>query len=323
MKKKIRTVPFQPELLALLDHDYFDALLIYMKRHKGDIVMLRDLKKAFPECDAMDLFIDDCVQYDVLSRHHGRYSLNVPIIDENNQLGVYKSVNESLEKCETKWSNHIQTLGCDHRQEATVYFLLACNRFMKGSSSLSLYDTSHLTDSWFNLPLNQQTFSGKLGNWVSFVNYDAVFQPTIYMYFNYLQLKIDSQDVAFSSIYHVLGDVSMPYYLQEIEKKMRRLIKGKQVTNERPNIFLTSLLMMNYVSLNNDEYQRNMLVLEDKQTDILESWLENILTDLPEYDECLTKDIRFMIVCCTYEWCMKQGILEPLSSPHCLLLNEA
>ncbi|MGO3731627.1 MAG: DUF1803 domain-containing protein [Vagococcus sp.] len=323
MKKKIKTVPFQPELLKLLDHAYFDALLMYMKRHKDNIVMLRDLKKAFPECDSMDLFIDDCVQCNILSRSHGRYSLNVPIIDEKNQLKVYKVVNKSLEKFETKWKNHIQTLGCNHQQEATFNFLLACNRFMKGSSSLSLYDTSNLAESWFKLPLNQQTISGKLGSWVSFVSYDDIFQPTIYMYFNYLRLKINSHDVAFSPIYHVLGDISMPYYFQEIEKKMRRLIKGKPVTNERPNIFLTSLLMMNYVSLNNEEYNHNMLVLDGKQTDTLESWLENILTDLPEYDERLTNDIRFMVACCTYEWCLKQGILAPLSSPHCLLLNEA
>ncbi len=58
---------------------FFQDLIAYLQTH--DHVILRQIKKEFPQVDHLDRSMEEYVRANYILRHHRRYSLNLPLLE--------------------------------------------------------------------------------------------------------------------------------------------------------------------------------------------------------------------------------------------------
>ncbi len=258
-KKLLQDNLLQKVINELLDND--------------NLLTLKEIKRMFPNVDNMDSQMNQWIKKEVITRKNGKYSVCCPLI--------------SLEKWRIL-TDEVTSLFEEHHDFLTSYFRDASKEFSSEVALthllLAFYENSQVKDKPFfclevaqcnllflELPTLYQKISGKKTQWLSFESARLI-SLTIPSYFDYLNVPTTPKIKCFKEVQELIGDVNPTYFMTYVERKMRRLNKGRSVSSNKTDIFLEALGLMNYVYIENDTYHSNMPSFNSELYDRCYDW---------------------------------------------------
>ncbi|MGY3765085.1 DUF1803 domain-containing protein [Vagococcus vulneris] len=261
--------------------DFPKELLDFLVSHRDDTVTLRDIKRYFPSMSNIERHIDVLIKNGLLQRYHGRYMTDIPYI-KTNELEescqeIIKSVNNQKKKF-LAWFDK-EKLKSDDDQFVLAELL---SLFVKTPSKnkVVLFETNEFIQRWEKYPNQLSTRDGILYKW------DVFHQPVISErydlndYFNHLSINEEQIPSKYQKIYQKIGDVNPEFYFSYIDRKIRRLLKGKNKISNHPDILMTSLVDLDYLIAEKDYYQMMVVYLPEKTSKECPVWYDCIKEDL-------------------------------------------
>lgn len=219
----------------------FPSLIDYLYAHREEEVILRELKKEFPQKD-FEHFLDQLIENGLILRKARRYRLNFPVFEPNDYQEYSRALTEkiaseleSLTEIDRKFAMSEEIWTYCFEEEAEYFYAAANDRQVrKMTAGNSTYRFVSLSSDE-ELPLSL----------------------AVYFFIQKNQLPIPSK---FSEIAELIGDVNEAYYFDQVEVIIERIRKGK-FKNRRPSIFLESLLATRTVEKTTQESDAYELVL--------------------------------------------------------------
>lgn len=304
---KIGQEPFNAQKNNLVLDERFDNILNFLISRSEKVTTLRDIKRAFPEIENFDRYIDDLVKTQLLTRYHGRYHFSGEVISKATQENINEKVldilNNQPDLLRESLRNELLTMD-----SLAFFYLLFKNT---NATAVCVYEKSPYSDRWFSLPTRCTEFQGKREHYFSIAPLKSYYGNNIPDYFNYLMLNQINLPDKYLKLRDTLGDLNQSYFIQYCERKLRRLEKGKVISSLKPDIFMKALNYMNYVNEVDDKYQFNLIRL-DKQIQ-LPLLLDELLKEF-EF-ACVDFSVEstertFMIKCILVSWLLDMGMIN-------------
>lgn len=311
---------------TLFDREKMDALLTcetklildYLIKHDQEKITLRDIKDAFPDIEKMDRRIDDFVSYNILKRHHGVYSFPGVIVTEDLQLSLIELVNNYLKSHSLRLSslikNELELVSKENRLINVLITLFKSD--IEGKDSI--YPNNAISKEWLALPTRYTEVAGKKNIFISMASQELNYDHNLSDFFNFLSLNREDLPVQFLETRRRIGDVNPTYFLNYCERKLRRLEKGKIISNEKSDIFMETLFDMQYCLLEENQYVYN---LAHVKTEGLESF-KKVQSELLETTQSILLDEsekKFIVSVLLFQWLVTQKIIDSTQTCHGVL----
>lgn len=254
---KAQVEKYQP----IVENSLFLPLVDYMLENSQKQVILRELKKQIPE-KGLEKLIDKMIETGLMKREERRYLLNFP---------VYKSVSKKIvQESAEKVADKLRQLAPDKQ----LLFL---------GEKLWTYCFESSDDYFYATSLERYFYEKReAGNdTLRFITISQreKWSKTLPNYF-VLQKKQREIPQGLMEVATLLGDVNESYYFDQVEMLIERAQVGK-LKSKRPNIFLDSLLKMQILTKEEEQFRLQVPLIE--QSEGVEVTLPNIETQ--ENDE--------------------------------------
>ena len=315
---KIVNQPFDSKKMAIVLDETTEPILNYLKDHKTEKVTLRQIKRAFPEKDEMDRFIDDLVTFNLVERYHGAYSFKGNIITEDMQEKMITLLTDYLDnKKDTIISMFEETVQQIPDENKTVVFLYSLfGELVHGASSI--YPDNDISKEWLSIPSRYTEIKGKKEIFISMSQPYPTYGNQLSDFFDFLALNRDDLPKEFLEVRSKVGDVNQNYFMTYIERKLRRLEKGKSISCDKSDIFMETLYKMNYVGTTEDLYTFKIARMAIQNTD---KWTEgfNYLVELLESIDLATEEKEFIVGVVVYQWFISENLIDTTQTLHGML----
>lgn len=315
---KIVNQPFDSKKMAIVLDETTEPILNYLKDHKTEKVTLRQIKRAFPEKDEMDRFIDDLVTFNLVERYHGAYSFKGNIITEDMQEKMITLLTDYLDnKKDTIISMFEETVQQIPDENKTVVFLYSLfGELVHGASSI--YPDNDISKEWLSIPSRYTEIKGKKEIFISMSQPYPTYGNQLSDFFDFLALNRDDLPKEFLEVRSKVGDVNQNYFMTYIERKLRRLEKGKSISCDKSDIFMETLYKMNYVGMTEDLYTFKIARMAIQNTD---KWTEgfNYLVELMESIDLATEEKEFIVGVVVYQWFISENLIDTTQTLHGML----
>lgn len=315
---KIVNQPFDSKKMAIVLDETTEPILNYLKDHKTEKVTLRQIKRAFPEKDEMDRFIDDLVTFNLVERYHGAYSFKGNIITEDMQEKMITLLTDYLDnKKDTIISMFEETVQQIPDENKTVVFLYSLfGELVHGASSI--YPDNDISKEWLSIPSRYTEIKGKKEIFISMSQPYPTYGNQLSDFFDFLALNRDDLPKEFLEVRSKVGDVNQNYFMTYIERKLRRLEKGKSISCDKSDIFMETLYKMNYVGMTEDLYTFKIARMAIQNTD---KWTEgfNYLVELLESIDLATEEKEFIVGVVVYQWFISENLIDTTQTLHGML----
>lgn len=315
---KIVNQPFDSKKMAIVLDETTEPILNYLKDHKTEKVTLRQIKRAFPEKDEMDRFIDDLVTFNLVERYHGAYSFKGNIITEDMQEKMITLLTDYLDnKKDTIISMFEETVQQIPDENKTVVFLYSLfGELVHGASSI--YPDNDISKEWLSIPSRYTEIKGKKEIFISMSQPYPTYGNQLSDFFDFLALNRDDLPKEFLEVRSKVGDVNQNYFMTYIERKLRRLEKGKSISCDKSDIFMETLYKMNYVGMTEDLYTFKIARIAIQNTD---KWTEgfNYLVELLESIDLATEEKEFIVGVVVYQWFISENLIDTTQTLHGML----
>lgn len=315
---KIVNQPFDSKKMAIVLDETTEPILNYLKDHKTEKVTLRQIKRAFPEKEEMDRFIDDLVTFNLVERYHGAYSFKGNIITEDMQEKMITLLTDYLDnKKDTIISMFEETVQQIPDENKTVVFLYSLfGELVHGASSI--YPDNDISKEWLSIPSRYTEIKGKKEIFISMSQPYPTYGNQLSDFFDFLALNRDDLPKEFLEVRSKVGDVNQNYFMTYIERKLRRLEKGKSISCDKSDIFMETLYKMNYVGTTEDLYTFKIARMAIQNTD---KWTEgfNYLVELLESIDLATEEKEFIVGVVVYQWFISENLIDTTQTLHGML----
>lgn len=315
---KIINQPFNSKKMAIVLDETTELVLNYLKDHKTEKVTLRQIKRAFPEKEEMDQFIDDLVTFNLVERYHGAYSFKGNIITEDMQEKMITLLTDYLaSKKDTIISMFEETVQQIPDENKTVVFLYSLfGGLIHGTSSI--YPDNDISKEWLSIPSRYTEIKGKKEIFISMSQPYPAYGSQLSDFFDFLTLNRDDLPKEFLEIRSKVGDVNQNYFMTYIERKLRRLEKGKSISCDKSDIFMETLYKMNYVGINEGLYTFKVARLTIQDFD---KWTEglNYLVERLESIDLATEEKEFIVRVVVYQWFVSENLIDTTQTLHGML----
>lgn len=235
----------------LLDHPLFQPMIDYLIGHESQEVILRQLKKEFPQ-KKMEHFLDQMIDSGLIIRENRRYRCAFPVYDQGdfqeeiNQL-TKELVNEVMQQPESQRNLFLAEDIWDFCHEtgaayfyATSFSVPTINRLEAGNEN---YRFMTLTQ-----------------------GEDRISLPT-YFHLQKQQTPLSEQ---FQALGQLIGDVNETYFFDQIEVIFERICENKY-KKRRESIFLDALILAGVVA-QEDQYRLLLPIMEDRKDSLLQKY---------------------------------------------------
>ncbi|MFW7431834.1 DUF1803 domain-containing protein [Vagococcus carniphilus] len=315
---KIVNQPFDSKKMVIVLDETTEPILNYLKDHKTEKVTLRQIKRAFPEKDEMDRFIDDLVTFNLVERYHGAYSFKGNFITEDMQEKMITLLTDYLDnKKDTIISMFKETVQQIPDENKTVVFLYSLfGELVHGASSI--YPDNDISKEWLSIPSRYTEIKGKKEIFISMSQPYPTYGNQLSDFFDFLALNRDDLPKEFLEVRSKVGDVNQNYFMTYIERKLRRLEKGKSISCDKSDIFMETLYKMNYVGMTEDLYTFKIARIAIQNTD---KWTEgfNYLVELLESIDLATEEKEFIVGVVVYQWFISENLIDTTQTLHGML----
>ncbi|MDT2848426.1 DUF1803 domain-containing protein [Vagococcus carniphilus] len=315
---KIVNQPFDSKKMAIVLDETTEPILNYLKDHKTEKVTLRQIKRAFPEKDEMDRFIDDLVTFNLVERYHGAYSFKGNIITEDMQEKMVTLLTDYLDsKKDTIISMFEETVQQIPVENKTVVFLYSLFGGLIHETS-SIYPDNDISKEWLSIPSRYTEIKGKKETFISMSQPYPTYGNQLSDFFDFLALNRDDLPKEFLEVRSKVGDVNQNYFMTYIERKLRRLEKGKSISCDKSDIFMETLYKMNYVGMTEDLYTFKIARMTIQNFD---KWTEclNYLVERLESIDLATEEKEFIVRVVVYQWFVSENLIDTTQTLHGML----
>ena len=302
---KLNNETFNPEQIDLVLDRAFLPIANFLLARSGEKTTLRDIKRNFPEFEALDSLVDFFVNFDLIKRHHGRYELSGDYVSEEYQKRSKDLIFNWLEGKEARFQEIFNDVS---GEELTHQVLTA---LFKGysDSKISFYEKTELSRKWLRYPTRYTEIQGKRGIYFSFGSYLPFYSHNISAYFNFIKLTSSELPEEFLNLSYRLGDINPEYFIQYCERKLRRIEKGKIVSIDKPDLFLESLAEMGYICKNETVYEwHSVRMAPNNDLSAINQKVVELISLLES--EGMMMQIEFLSRVILFEWFMEKGLVK-------------
>lgn len=315
---KIVNQPFNSKKMAIALDETTEPILNYLKDHKTEKVTLRQIKRAFPEKEKMDHFIDELVAFNLIERNRGTYSFSGYVITDEMQKEIVTVLTTYLSSQKESITSMIDEAGKNVPDENKTVVLLY-NLFSNLEQTMStIYPDNDISRDWLTVPSRYTKIMGKKETFISMGKPYPSYGNNLSDFFNYLTLNRDDLPKEFLEIRSEVGDVNQNYFMAYIERKLRRLEKGKTISCDKPDIFMEALYKMNYVGINDNLYTFKVARMTVQNS---ENWTEclNYLVELLAPIDLATEEKEFIVRVVVYQWLVSESLIDMPQTLHGML----
>lgn len=316
MYLKIEQETFDAQKNNLILDSNFKDVLNFLIFREDTMTTLRDIKRAFPEIETFDRYIDDLVANNLLNRYHGRYTFSGEFISKNSQIKVNERVVSLLNQQTSNFKNLLKQELSKEESLAILYFLFKDTQI----DEISVYEESLCSHKWFLLPSRYTEFQGKKAKFFSMGTRDTFYGNNIPDYFNFLTLNQINLPKKFLELRDKLGDVNLTYFIHYCERKLRRLERGKVVSVEKPDIFMDALSIMNYATVADGKYHFNVIRLSENAelSPMLNELLQQLMLSVDDFP-LQQAELLFMTKCILVSWLLDENMINFPKTLHGML----
>lgn len=305
---KLSDKAFDSKKMDLVAEDKFIQIVDFLWQ-QSDKVTLRDIKRAFPEIEITDNYIEELVSYGFITRHHGKYTLGIPVITANKQ----QQINEV---CVAYLDEHLSDIHSRIGTSSNIYFDLFVG--VKNQEDV-LYEETDFSINWLSQPSRITRTEAKQVTFLSLAFFYPYYSHNIADYFNYLNRKSEHLPEAFLRLRRKLGDINPNYFVPYCERKLRRLEKGKTISSEKEDIFMDALIDMGYVTVEANNCLFHMVILDttDRTSDIqlvLEELADIVTKEFGEFP-----DMSYVLASVLMTWLQKNNVIKECQYVHGVL----
>ncbi|MGX6969533.1 DUF1803 domain-containing protein [Vagococcus bubulae] len=278
---------------SLMQDKAFQQVVNFMIE-QGESVTLRDIKRALPNVEEIEVIIEIWISAGLITRHHGRYELVGNVISEEKQEELKQTYQSFFLPCVEKLKAECNQLALSTKERA-LYFLYALHQKIQGNITLGQYmeDTPVLAEIK-QLPVYFQQLTGKKTEWLSFESLtnlaECVSLPSFFYEETYRE---NTKSPQFLALEKQLGDVNESYFLTYVERKLRRIEKGRIISSDTPDIFLASLVTLGYLTIEEHHYKLNVLSVEEHVLEVIHQELDSIIE---RFDETFNRSWEIMAI---------------------------
>lgn len=299
---------FQPDVQEILR--FIDS---------NDVVTLKEIKSNTDSRVNLTEIIETLINLQIIDRYHGRYTVIGSIISATEQSNVYEQGRRVLGPFLEDLNELMMIQKENIAPEAmTLAYLLAieevCSESFTEAAPLCLYERSSCSQGWFNLPTVMRKMALNKQSWVSFEPCGIrEHQMSLGLYFSLLpQYETVSSNI-FNEVFGLTGDVNASYFLNYVERKIRRLEKKRELPIIKEDIFMTALTKLGYLSIRDNTYYLNMTRIPLDVKEIMKKHLQLMALTFKKEIK-LEQGFIFKII--LLEWAKKEGYISDSNHTH-------
>ncbi|AQP52829.1 hypothetical protein CBF34_07535 [Vagococcus penaei] len=313
---KFQTNLSKTKLLTYEQNPFFLAIITYLANHRDSLITLRDIKREFPELVAVETFIEPLIESGLIERHQGTYRLGIAYYstkDIEQQVIQVEQVFEEYNELINNWLNHL-SIDIPVSQQHSAILESVFMTFLQVQQS-SFYEDNLIIDRWRLYPIKRQCLEEELFNWIFYTPYyqEASNQYNLYDYFKFLTLNDTEFPNSLLDTYRKIGDVNPHFFFHHVERKLKRILKGRTKTSSQRDVLMETLIDFDYLSLSDGHYQPQFLFIEDTAKFVLPTEVKNALDDviMPQ----MIDEKAFIISSCLLDWLIQRSwLISPVTS---------
>lgn len=260
---RLVTLNKTPAKRQLMNDEAFAQVLNFLISESKHVT-LREVKRSLPQLSEIEKKMEDWVNLGVISRHHGRYSLIGDTISKGQQAERMTMLESSFIDWLDVALEQINALKITTKERSFYLIHALVSQLECSDPSIYFIEQSPSLDGILSLPVYLQKLSGIKTDIYSYERLDELDGThTLASYFYEQRYQVSTNSKMYMMINHLLGDVNPSYYIHYVERKLRRIKKGRQIPVASQDIFLESLLVLNYLTDNDGYYDSNLTVITD------------------------------------------------------------
>lgn len=278
---RLVTLNKTPAKRQLMNDDAFDQVLNFLISESHHVT-LREIKRALPQLNDIEKKMEDWVNLGVISRHHGRYSLIGDTISSGQQSEKMAMLEVSFKNWIKVAFEQINALEITTKERSFYLIHALMSQLDCNEPSIYFIEQSPGLDDILSLPVYLQKLSGIKTEIYSYERLgDLADTHTLASYFYEQRYQVSTNSQMYTTINRLLGDVNPSYFVHYVERKLRRIKKGRQIPIASRDIFLESLLALNYLTDNDGYYDLNLTVITDDLLNQFKTIVQPLFDDLP------------------------------------------
>lgn len=304
---KMLTLETEPAFRQIMEDDVYKEVINFFITQSSDVT-LRDLKKALPHISEIEKKMELWVHLELISRHHGRYELTgetLSKVEQDRRREIYKDYFPPFLE---KLKEGTASLNLS-KKDQSFYMVHALFTILGKEISPLVYleETTELKE-LESLPVYLQKLPGIKTVCISYESFDSLGKGiSLATYFYEQRYRTHTNTENYSILNNKIGDVNTIYFIGYIERKLRRLEKGRSISVTSSDVFLEALAALNYLRVENDEYKINTTLIDKDilativglMMSIIEALKEELSTIWGIYEQLLFLDVL-----------KKQGLIE-------------
>lgn len=213
----MKIISNEEKLLKYIKKPEITALLDYFEKQKKSVI-LREIKKNFPDMKHLDQYLEQLISFNLISRENRRYYLQIPQVKAYPVIESWDQLNQLME----------ETAKID-----VISFLVKNYWDEKFTGTIAID---------FDLPQVNQIANESYQ--LITVNADQITEMTIP---NYFAFQTEDYPERFQQLEQLIGDVNQEFYFNQVASVLDFVLKQKKPRRE--TIYSQSLIITNLVQL--------------------------------------------------------------------------
>lgn len=235
----------------LIEHPLFQPMIDYLIEQGSQEVILRQLKKAFPQ-KKMEHFLDQMIDSGLIIRENRRYRCAFPVYDQGDFQTEIKQLTKEL----------INELMKQPEHRRNLFLSEEIWDFCHETTSPYFYATSFSVPTIVRLEAGNENYRFRTLT----QGEEVVSLPTYF----HLQKQQTPLSKEFQALGQLLGDVNETYFFDQIEIIIERICENKY-KKRRESIFLDALLLARVVA-QEEQYRLLLPITEDRKDALLQKY---------------------------------------------------
>lgn len=243
----------------LIEHPLFQPMIDYLIEQGSQEVILRQLKKAFPQ-KKMEHFLDQMIDSGLIIRENRRYRCAFPVYDQGDFQTEINQLTKELINELMKQPEHLRNLFLSEE----IW------DFCHETTSPYFYATTFSVPTIVRLEAGNENY-----RFVTLNQGENVVSLPTYFHLQKQQTPLSEE---FQALGQLIGDVNETYFFDQIEVIIERICENKY-KKCRKSIFLDALLLAGVV-VQQEQYQLLLPVTEDRNDALLQKYKPSTETQM-------------------------------------------
>lgn len=259
---KMLTLETEPAFRQLMQDEMYIRVANFFISQKSDVT-LREIKRNLPGQKNIERKMESWIDMGVVSRCNGRYQLNGEILSKDEQNHIQNICDESFNHYLSDLKKSIFSLNVSMKDQSFYLTHALFNLLSKQMAKLSYIEDVESLNDIAHLPFYLQKLSGIKTTFMSYESLNGLGEcKSLSSYFFEQRYHLNTESSNFIELNNKIGDVNKVYFMTYIDRKLRRIDKGRHVSSTSPDIFLEALEILNYLMIENDSYKLSLTVIE-------------------------------------------------------------